>query len=140
MKDLAYYYNNRKRYEDALPKLRKKIEDIEYSLSQLRIIAYGLIVQGSPEDVKAIKDLENMRASILIQIGRIQGILGVLDAPVKEPQIKTLYAETLVDMIKYPDKERFLSDWYILRGLDEQLKQKGLQTCIWVGSTNETRR
>lgn len=139
MKDLAYYYNNRKRYEDALPKLRNKVEDIEGQLLGLRIIANGLLV-GSPEDLSVIKRLENTRAAILIQIGRIQGILGVLDAPVKEPQIKTLYAETLVDMIKYPDKERFLSDWYILRGLDEQLKQKGLQTCIWVGSTNETRR
>lgn len=139
MKDLGYYQENRGRYKDALPKLRKKVEDIEGQLLGLRIIGNSLLV-GSPEDLSVIKRLENTRASILIQIGRIQGILDILNAPVKEGQIKTLYANTLVDMIKYPDKERFLSDWYILRGLDEQLRQKGLQTCIWVGSANETRR
>lgn len=138
MKDLAYYQANRSRYEKALPKLRRKVEDIERSLLELRTI--GQIVIGGVEDVYVVKKLENMRASILIQIGRIRGILAVLGAPIKETAIKSLYAETLIDMIKSPNKERFLEDWYILRGLDMHLHRKGLRTVIAVGSEDETRR
>lgn len=78
MKDLVYYLENRKRYEQAIPKLRTMIEYIECELKEMRIIAHR-IVTDHIEDTLVIKSLESKRASLLIQLGRLNGILAVLN-------------------------------------------------------------
>lgn len=135
MKDFVYYMKQAHRYEKALPKLRAMIENIDYDLSQIRIIAYGLL-KTNPEGVTAIKTLENKKAALLIQIGRIQGLIQLINSfkGTSEPELKHMYASTLLNMIKSNDKEEFSRCWHILDKIDKRMNEKGLRTVICIGS------